>query len=178
MSLGNLFSLENSRSVFSMTIHKGTWYIQGVSLFVYKCIFGHEAYLLFIGLKVKIQKLKRTFQPVSDQNLERSGSGIVDTLCRIPISKPLTHRIILIKEKFSGMSLTRERTHELDKIFLHLFTFANKQWFSHSRQQILYSLPGRDPIWNVHSLIGQPFKVIIRIFWKFILIKNKFLSNY
>ena len=44
----------------------------------------------------------------------------MDTLCRIPISKPLTHRIILIKEKFSGMSLTRERTHELDKIFIHL----------------------------------------------------------
>ena len=41
----------------------------------------------------------------------------MDTLCRIPISKPLTHRIILIKEKFFGMSLTRERTHELDKIF-------------------------------------------------------------
>ena len=102
----------------------------------------------------------------------------METLCRIPISKPLTHRIILIKEIFSGMSLTRERPHELDKIFLHLFTFANKLWFSHSRQQILYSLPWRDPIWNVHSLIGQPFKVIIRIFWKFILIKNKFLSNY
>ena len=79
------------------------------------------------GQRSKIQKVKRTFQPVSEPNLERGSSGIFDTLRRIPISKPLTHRIIIIEEKFSGMSLTRERIHELDKIFLLLFTFANKQ---------------------------------------------------